>query len=67
MVQDDTQKPHIAIVLLTLTQRLKSDLFFTSPVGFGGSRSINDCHSHEGGNPTLFERWIPAYAGMTTL
>ena len=38
-----------------------------SPVGFGGSWSINDCHSHEGGNPTLFKRWIPAYTGMTAL
>jgi len=26
-----------------------------------------DCHSHEGGNPTLFEWWIPVYAGMTAL
>ena len=24
-----------------------------------------DCHSRVGGNPLLWERWIPAYAGMT--
>ena len=24
-----------------------------------------DCHSRVGGNPFLWEKWIPAYAGMT--
>ena len=33
---------------------------------FGIARPIPlDCHSRVGGNPFLWEKWIPAYAGMT--
>ena len=31
---------------------------------WGNALALN-CHSREGGNPCLWKRWIPAFAGMT--